>query len=243
MFDSICSRTPESVKVIESAVKPVANCVLVGLNPVLPDQLIPANSTARVCITSWESPFKFYIQLRSLEADCAEMLIQLEKFYRNRSPVQQRPPIGSLVVFYNKKDQNFQRGQIVDYNEARNKYKVRSIDFGNMAIYQQTDLYEFEQSFVRMFPIAICCTFGNVIMNKPKQEIVEKIESYDQIRQANQSNQIECEFGCTKDGKTQVEILIDGKSLRELLVEDQQIVNLPKSGYFIEKLYSIVYVR
>lgn len=226
----ISSRTREKVEVIESAGKPVAKYVLVGFNPVLPDQFpIPKNATTGVRITSWESPMIFHIQLRSFESDCEEMMQQMQQFYKNRDPVQQRPSIGSLVVVQHKNDHEFQRGKVIDYNEARNKYKVRTIDFGDVCIYQQTDLFEMEQSFIRLPPMAICCSMGRVIMAKSKKEILESIE-----RHTTQSNQIECEFGNTDDEIKEADILIKGESLKELLIKTQLIVSIPKSICFIE---------
>lgn len=219
---------------IESAAKPIAKCVLVGFNPVLPEQFpIPKNSTVRVRITSWESPMNFHIQLRSFESDCEEMIQQMQQFYKNRGPVQQRPSIGSLVVVQHKNNHEFQRGKVIDYNEARNKYKVKTIDFGDVCICQQTDLFEMEQSFIRLPPMAICCSMGRVIMTKSKKEILERVESH-----TTESNQIECEFGNTDDEIKQADILIKGESLKELLIKTQLIVSIPKSNYFIEMFLS-----
>lgn len=218
---------------IESTVKPIVKCVLVGFNPILPDQLpIPKHSIAGVRITSWNSPFNFHVQLKSFESNCDEMVHQMQQFYNNQNPVQQRPPIGSFVVVRNKNDQEFHRGKIIDYNETLNKYKVKTIDFGDVFVYQQADLFEMEQSFIRLPPMAVCCTLGNIIMTKSKKEITEMVEFCN--TQANKSNQIECEFGNTDDEIKQAEIFINGESLKEILIKNQLIVQIPKSKYFIE---------
>lgn len=223
----------------ETIVQPIVSSEFVGFNPKLPETLIPLNSVTKVNIVSWESPFKFHVQLKSLETECDSMVQQLQRFYQGRTPVQKKPPIDSFVVIRHKGDQTFQRGKVMDYNENRNKYKVKSIDFGDICIYQQTDIFELEKSFISLAPLAICCTFENVILNKSLAEIKQKIEPY--VKEKN--NYTECEFVATNNEKTAVEILFKGESFKDTMIRDQLIMRLPggeqKSKYCEVALYFI----
>lgn len=211
----------------ETAAQPKPKAEFVGFNPTLPDPLIPSGAATKVQIVSWDSPFKFNVQLKSVEESCDEMMHQLQQFYnRNASAVTKKLAVGSFVVARHKSDQTFKRGKIVDYNAARNKYKIQSIDYGGTAVYQPGEIFELEKSFIRLAPLAICCTLKDILLQKSPLEIQQKIDSY--FSDKNAGVECECEFGTLKNDQAVVEITINGENLKELMIRDQLIVNLPK---------------
>lgn len=187
----------------------------------LPDQLIPLNSMSRVIFTLWISPHEFYVQLKSFESDCDEMMKNIQLFYKDRESAKIRPNINDIAIVRQKKDNLFKRAKILDYNSALDKYKVQLIDFGNKIICQFDDIFEVEKSFIRA-PLAILCSFENIVNNVSREEIETYIKRY-----INETQNIQCKFLSTVADTTFVELSIDSKDFKQALIDDELISVIP----------------
>lgn len=198
----------------------------VGLHPTLPDAIpVPLNSTTKVNIVEWISPMEFYVQLKSMNSKCDDMMFRIQKFYRKRTPIQTKVPIGSLVLVRHKMDDNvIKRAKVVDYNAQREKYRVKFIDFGHKGICQLTDMYELEKSFIQLPEMAICCTFGDMILNKSAAEIQEKLQPFFN----DDADEFECNVVDNVNDKLTIELIARGINLKELLIREELLINLPK---------------
>lgn len=165
-----------------------------------------------------------------MDAKCDEMMHQLQKYYRRRASVQQKVPIGSLVLVRHRHDQVIKRAKIIDYNEERQKYRVKFIDYGYRDICQQNDIFEMEKSFTLLPAMASCCTFENVILNKTEQEIEEQISKL----LSNNNPNVECKFVRKVDDKAIVDLSVNGVNVRDLMIQEKSLINLPKGKlYFV----------
>lgn len=196
----------------------------VGFNPTLPDAIpVPLNSTTKVNVVEWRSPLEFYVQLKSMDGKCDEMMHQIQKFYRKRASIQSNVPIGSLVLVRHRGDNVIKRAKVIDYNEQRDKYRVQFIDYGNKALCQLSDMYEMERSFTQLPAMAICCTFGNVILQKSVLDVAEKMHPH-----IESNNEFECTVVANVHDKLTIELIGNGINLKDLLIRDQFLTNLPK---------------
>lgn len=174
-------------------------------------------------LVDWRSPLEFYVQLKSTDAKFDEMMYQIQKYYRKRATVQKKVPIDSLVMVRHKADSVIKRARIVDYNEPRDKYRVQFIDYGAKALCQSTDMFEMEKSFIRLPVLAIRCTLGDVILNKSVLEVHNKVHNI-----INNVEDIECTFVGKDHEKNTVDMIVNGKNLKNTLIQDKLLTNLPK---------------
>ncbi|XP_055320902.1 maternal protein tudor isoform X2 [Sitodiplosis mosellana] len=196
----------------------------VGFNPTLPDSIpIPLNSITKVNVVEWHSPLEFYVQLKSMDSKCDDMMYQIQKYYRKRAPIQHKVAVGSLVLVRHKADNVIKRAKVIEYNEQRDKYRVQFIDYGAKVVCQLSNMYELEKSFIKLPAMAICCTFGNVILNKPVLEVHEKVHPY-----IDGIDEFECTVVANVHDKLTIELIANGINLKDLLMRDQFLTNLPK---------------
>lgn len=195
---------------------------LVGFNATLPDPSIPLGSSANVVLQQWLSPFDFYVTLKSFEAPLDDMMRQLQRFYTNRRPVTTKPSVGALVIVWHQADEAFKRAKIVDYSAPRDKFKVHLIDFGGRAICLPTDIYELERSFARLAPLAVHCTFDNVVLNQPAKELLDAPSAY-----VTADCAVAAEFVRSASGRAVVSVQVNQANLVDLMVRDKLLVKLP----------------
>lgn len=208
------------------SVAPITSEDFVGFNPILPDAIpVPLNSTTKMVFVLWQSPFEFYMQLKSMESKCDEMMRQIQQYYRKRAPIQQQKvPIGGLVLVRHRDDKVIKRARIIDYNEARDKYRVQFIDFGGKAICQLSDMFELEKSFTRLPALAICCTIEpSAILGKTSDAVHDKVSPF-----FDAAANVECKMILTESHQNTVEVHVNGANLRELLIRDNLLIHLPK---------------
>lgn len=174
-------------------------------------------------IVEWRSPLEFYVQLKSMDSKCDEMMFQIQKFYRKRSTIQSKVPIGSLVMVRHRADSVIKRAKIIDYNDKLDKYRVQFIDYGSKALCLSSEMYEFEKSFIQLPAMAIYCTFGDVILNKSVLEIDEKVHSL-----IKGIEEFECTVVGNVNGKLIIDLIANGNNLKDILLREQFLTNLPK---------------
>lgn len=233
-FKNICSKA-DKINNNNSSNKSsiITSEEFVGFNAILPDTIpVPLNSSAKVMLVYWKSPFEFHVQLKSMDDKCIEMMQQIQTYYKKRAPIQKKIPIDSLVLARFKEDRMIKRAKVIDYNASKDKYRVQFIDFGATAVCQLADMYEMEKSFTRLPAMAINCTFQGVDMKKSAAEVNEKV---DQL--IGSGDNIECRF-IDKDGDTfVVDMMIGGTNLKELLIREQFLAI--QKGEFFQHLYSV----
>lgn len=210
---------------------PVVSEEFVGFNPKLPETLIPLKTTANVIIRRWNSPFEFYVVLKSLESKFEDMLERIQQFYRKRSPVKKKPSVGAFVIA--SKEGCFQRGKIIDYSPEREKFRIQNIDYGNKFVCVLNDIFELEKSFIELSAMAIHCSFDGIILQRSIKEIQKKTEPYVQMES------IACEFIDTINGKTFVEMKINNSNLKELMIRDDLLITLPKGSILFDSYTNI----
>lgn len=196
----------------------------VGFPKALPDQLIPIGSNAKVSLTFWMSPHDFYVKLKSHENDCDLMLKRMEKTFRNHGPTTTKPSVGDFVVVRLRAEQIFQRAKVVDYNVKIDKYRVMLIDVGSRIICSINDIYEMEKSLVHLPPLAISCSFSDII----RLNSIEKIQQEFKTHYYELMETMMCEFVRSDGGKTFVELRAGNIDLRIDLIQRQLIASLPK---------------
>lgn len=206
----------------ETSFTPIETEEFVPFATQLPDPLIPLGSRSQVIVVLWISPHEFYIHLKSHEAEFDEMMKQIQVFYQNRKSTNTRPTIGDTVIVHQANENVFKRARIIDYNASLDKYRVQSLDYGDKAICQLSDIYDVEKSFVRLPSLAVWCSLQNVVVNYSRVEIQEKIDKY-----IDPTRNIKCDFLSTIGNITYVEMLIDGVSFRDSLIADSTISLLP----------------
>lgn len=207
----------------------------VGFNVILPDAIpIPLKSNIKVNIVDWRSPFEFYVQLKSMESKCDEMMKQIQRYYKNRATIQTKVPVGALILVRHKVDDVIKRGKVIEYNEQRDKYRMQCIDFGVKCICQTSDMYEMEKSFTLLPAMAMRCTFGkNYILNKTIRDIHDKV-----YRLIENANEIECEVTDQEQNNHTVHLIVKGKdgdvSLCNRLIDEKFLTTLSSGKYCCE---------
>lgn len=156
-----------------------------------------------------------------------DMMNQMQRFYKTQNAVKSKPCIGALVIVLHQSDQLFKRGKITEYSEVRDKYKVHLIDFGYRAISRLTDIYEVEKSFTQLSPLAIRCTFDNILLNCSTEIIKNSIDSY------INGKSLSADFVRPVSGRTVVRINIDRTSLQELMLRDKLLTEIPKGLHIL----------
>lgn len=203
---------------------PITSEDFVGFNPTIPDAIpFPLNSSTKMNFVYWNSPFEFFMQLKSMEGKCEEMMHQIQQYYRKRTAIQQKVPVGSLVIVRHKDDRVIKRARVIDYNQQRDKYRVQFIDYGNKAVCSLTDMYEMEKSFTKLPAMAMCCTFESTILNKSLIDIQERVRSFFDF-----TVNVECKMIQQDQDKNVVEVHVNGTNLRDLLIRENYLINLPK---------------
>lgn len=220
---SFYSKTPEPA-INKPKFIPITTEDFVGFNPTIPDAIpFPLNSSSKMNFVYWNSPFEFFMQLKSMESKCEEMMHQIQQYYRKRAAIQQKVSIGSLVIVRHKEDRVIKRARVIDYNQARDKYRVQFIDYGNKAVCGLSDMHEMEKSFTRLPAMAICCSLEPTVLNKSSMEIQEKV-----LPILENAVNIECKMIQQDPEKGTVEVHVDGTNLKDLLIRDMLLINLPK---------------
>lgn len=163
-----------------------------------------------------------------METKCDDMMFQLQQYYRKRAHVSQKVPIGALVLVRHHVDQVVKRARIIDYNEARQKYRVLFIDYGQRVICQQHDIFEMERSFTRLPAMAICCTLDDIILKKPEQEIQNQVFAI-----LGTGPDVECQFNRRIQNKTVVEMNVNGCNIKDTMIRDNLLINLPKGTSYL----------
>lgn len=157
-----------------------------------------------------------------------DMMNQMQRFYKSQNAVKSKPCIGALVIVLHQSDQVFKRGKITEYSEIHNKYKVHLIDFGCRAISRLTDIYEVEKSFAQLAPLAIHCTFDNILLNSSTEIIKNSIDSY------INGKAISADFVRPMSGRTVVCVNVNTTSLQELMIHDKLLTEIPKGSMTFE---------
>lgn len=193
---------------------------------ILPDPLVPLNARSQIVIVLWVSPHEFYVHLRAHAVPFDEMMKQMQLFYKGRASTQTRPNIDNIVIVNDRKEGTFKRCRILDFNSQLNKYRVKSLDYGNKIICEFSDIFDVEKSFTRLPSLAIWCSLQHIVCNYTAAEILERIEKY-----IEPTRKIQCEFLVTIDEITYVELEVDKTSLKESLAADS-IISLLPAGEF-----------
>lgn len=152
---------------------------------------------------------------------------QMQRFYGNRKPVTVKPSVGALVIVWHQVDKAFKRGQIIDYSASREKFKVHLIDFGGRLVCPPTDIYELEKSFTRLSPLAIQCTFENVLLNRSAKEINDALSEY-----CPDQSVLSADFIRSMNERTVVSVQVNNKNLMDLMIRDKLLTELPKGMYY-----------
>lgn len=197
----------------------------VELNPILPKPMqITFESPTKVRVIEWISPMEFYVQLESMEADFHKMMSDIQKNQNENKTIREKVPINSLVLVYEHKDKNLiKRAKVIGYSEKCDSYRVQFIDFGTKYVCKLLNMYELNKQFTVLPPLAICCTFDKVILNKSIPEIREK------VRLLINSTPCICTFLASEDDLFIVDIDIDRDdfiiNVKNLLICDEFITN------------------
>lgn len=156
----------------------------------------------------------------------------MQIFYEKRGCTKVQPVTGDTVIVYDARELVYKRGQIVDYNAQLNKYRLHMVDYGNKIICQPNEIYDLEQSFVRLPPLAIWCSLRDIVMNYSPAEV--SIEKY-----IDPMKKIQCDFIDTVDSITFVELEVNDVSLRDTFVADGIVSLLPTGMVLIVILQGI----
>lgn len=205
----------------EESFKPIETEIFVPFDTALPEPLIPINARSKITLVQWISPYEFYIHLKSYESDFDIMMKQIQIFYGKRSATKVQPKTDDTIIIYDSRERVYKRGQVIDYNTQLNKYRVHMIDYGNKIICETNEIYDLEQSFVRLPPLAIWCSLRDIIMNCLPAEIT--ITKY-----IDPTKKIHCDFINTADGITFVELEVNDVNLRDTFVTDGIVSLVPK---------------
>ncbi|XP_031616520.1 maternal protein tudor isoform X2 [Contarinia nasturtii] len=224
------NKTPDKINTNNNKRPPMITTEdFVGFNAVLPDAIpVPLNSSTKVNIVDWRSPLEFYVQLKSMDNRCDDMMNQIQRYYKKRATIQTKVPIGALVLVRHKADDIIKRAKVLEYNEPRDKYRVQFIDYGSKCICQTSDMYEIEKSFTILPAMAMRCTFGNVTLNKSILEIHDKVH-----RHIETSNEIECTVIAQEQNIHTVDLIVKRSAdlavnLKNTLIQEKYISNLFK---------------
>lgn len=183
---------------------------------------IPLNKKIPVRLAYWLSPFDFHIQLLSTNNEFTLISNQIQEVYQKYlCQLEEEPKIGSIVMAQIK-DNNFHRCKILDYNMDLKKYRVLSVDEGRINIVTMSSLRRVEKRFLSLPEQAIKCGLNNVVCKTHIAIILAKIRSY-----ADNTKQIECEFLTSDTDRYTVELIVNGTSLKELLIRDELVAEIP----------------
>ncbi|XP_058453271.1 maternal protein tudor [Malaya genurostris] len=187
----------------------------------LPEQVIPMNTKVSIKLTWWVSPEEFYVVFKDEETKFDEMMIQIQKFYKNKSPVNDVPPVGSIVIARYQKHNTFYRAQVMKYNESLGKFKVELCDCGQKTIVTSTDLWKLEKRFVKLPKMSIQCTLANIKINCDAKELQAKIDNY-----VSNERTVECVFLDRVEEKYVCDVETEGVDLKLALLKDNLIAQI-----------------
>ncbi|XP_058824597.1 maternal protein tudor [Topomyia yanbarensis] len=187
----------------------------------LPEHVIPMNTKVAIKLTWWVSPEEFYVFLKDEEIKYDEMMKQIQKFYKTKTPVSDVPPVGSNVIVRYQKHNTFYRAEVIKYNEALGKFKVELYDCGIKTIVTNADLWKLERRFAKMPKMAIPCTLANIKMICEAKELLNKIDTY-----VSNDRSIECLFHDRVEEKYVCDVETDGADLKMGLMKDNLIAQI-----------------
>lgn len=156
------------------------------------------------------------------------MNVRIQEIYKNRSASSAKPSVGNIVIVMHEASKAFKRGRVADYNSTLNKYKIDLIDYGNRIICTQKHIYEIEKSLTALPPLAIRCSFINVIRNKSREEIQSQLTKY-----ISDGKTVRCLFACQEGDFTLVELKLGEKDIKDAMVKDGLILDIPKGDFIL----------
>ncbi|XP_055543913.1 maternal protein tudor [Wyeomyia smithii] len=187
----------------------------------LSEQIVPMNMKVAIKLTWWVSPEEFYVILKEDDNKYDEMMKQIQKFYKNKSPVDDVPPVGSTVVVRYQKHNAFYRAQVLKHNEVLGKFKVELVDCGNKTIVTGADLWKLNKRFATLPKMALRCTLTNIKMNCDVKELQNKIDKY-----VTNERSIECVFLERSEQRLICDVEADGVDLKLALLKDNLIAQI-----------------
>ncbi|KAJ1522671.1 hypothetical protein ONE63_001837 [Megalurothrips usitatus] len=116
-------------------------------------------SQVPVVISWFESPARFYCQLKSTQAEFEKRMRDLQSDYECRTPLSS-PRVGDAIVARFKEDNGFYRGVIKI--QKGNKFGVQYIDYGNKALLESNHIYGLLHQYSDFPAHAIPCQLKDV---------------------------------------------------------------------------------
>ncbi|XP_053697749.1 maternal protein tudor [Sabethes cyaneus] len=188
---------------------------------VLPEQTVPMNTKMAIKLTWWVSPEEFYVVLKDNHGKYDDMMKQMQKFYKNKPPVDDVPPVGSNLVVRYQKYNTFYRAHVLKYNEALGKFKVELFDCGNKTIVTVTDLWKLDKRFTTLPKMALQCTLANIKTSCDVKELQNKIDKY-----VNNERSIDCVVLDRSEQRFVCEIETNGADLKLALLKDELVAQV-----------------
>jgi hypothetical protein len=163
------------------------------------------------------------------------MMKHLQTNYKSATASFETPTIGSDVIAKYPKDACLYRATILDYNEARQKFKVRFVDFGNMSIVGTEDVYEVQKEFFSLPIMAVKCSLNRIISCRDWTDLSNNLHKYID----DSKKDMKCDFVHAENERHFVNVQISGLDLKVRLIEDKFVLDLPEgktnASIFIRK--------
>lgn len=185
------------------------------------EQVIPMNTKVDIKLSWWISPEEFYVRMKDEESKFEDMMKQIQKFYRNKSPLNEVPPLGATVIARYLKHNTFYRAKILKHNEALGKFKVELVDCGNRAIVTGAELWKLEQRFSKLPKLAIQCTLANIKINCDTKDLLNRINSY-----ISPDHPVQSVFLDKSEDKYLCDVETQGTDLKMALLKDNLIAQI-----------------
>lgn len=203
--------------------------------------MVEVGKRENILMAWWTSPFDFFVYLREIHDDLVRLVKDVQKFYKNRPATLTEPEIGNSVIARYAKDKLFHRARIIDHNQQLNKYKVEFVDFGNRSVVQLDAIWPLEKRFMKLPSVVIRCSLIDVVFNCDRSTIIDKIDLY-----IKKESSIAMDVIGHEDSDRNiynVEIFVDGKSLKESFIKDGLMSAVPNGkGSFLIKFRFIMFL-
>ncbi|XP_073424402.1 tudor domain-containing protein 15 [Dendrobates tinctorius] len=188
----------------------------------LPLIFIAADTTCLVYVSHVENPASFFVQLAKQEVEIFQLVEELNKMsfqVLNQKDLQK----GLVVVAQYPDDEAYYRAEIKDIFEDR--FCVEFIDYGNQAIVDSSCIFTLPEKFLTIPRLSIPAFLTGIQKLQGHTEWSNNVTEmfYEKVKREPFS----CKFMCKHDPQWEVNIILEGQSLSETLIQGFQCSSNP----------------
>ncbi|XP_069582928.1 tudor domain-containing protein 15 [Ranitomeya imitator] len=191
----------------------------------LPPIFLEADTTCLVYVSHVDSPSSFFVQLAKQEVEIFQLVEELNEMsfqVLNEKDLQN----GLVVISQYPDDEAYYRAEIKDILE--DSFCVEFIDYGNKANVDSSCIFTLPEKFLTIPRLSIPAFLTGIQKLQGHTEWSNNVT--EMFSEKVKSEPISCKFMCKHDPQWEVNIILEGQSLSETLIQAFQCSSKPPAA-------------